>query len=895
MKPNSTSILLLTLSVLLPGACHVHAANAPQWTAAESGRGFAVFQHPTVHPIDSRTLMPRSFVPNGSAIAREKVACELARGEWESLVVGVHGLTDLKNVRIEVDCDLNVRVYRGVDAQVQQMFDAYSPQKGTGTPIPSWMHGAFLDESNVIASIGAGSSDIFWLTLHAPPNAAAGVHRGKVRIRSDTPDAAAPSAIELDLEVKVRPFVLQRARIAYAPFFYVEWEGGQALPRFAQTDEWIGRLYRDMAEHSHTSVTFYSGGPDIDLRQIPPAKNRYLDVLVPLGKRVGLMTDDVPCISFATNLGLIDGEGKTSTEHKNRAMDWLEAEARARGWPQLVSYGWDEPGYPLPPSRGGHAAFRRFHEPMRDVRVRIGTSMGANAAYGYSDLLDVWIVYAGQITPEMCREARRLGAEVWTYSCHLHPCWPLKERYYAGFYMWVYRLKGHTTWHHYAQGHFKNVWMRDGDERPMPTVGWETRRDGVDDYRYLQMLEDSIAADPDKPAAVEARDWLDALRERLLGVDPHLVEPGEPLALEEYDQIRASAADYIETLGTAAPAVSAATAWPRGLKDEGRLYRGKSVAQCLQGLQHGDSQVRRAAAWALSEKGPDAAPAVELLAAQLQDAEVRMPALRALEAIGQKAYAAVPAISRLCSHADRYVRLGAAFTLGAIAVPWPAEDGTVPPNVLSPSQLTAVAESLRVPFRDDLHWVATPAGEALARMGPAAEPALADAIELLDRPYNLYTWGSPRVVRKVIAAIGPKAGAAVPTLMQIATDKKGNAADEILALAAIGRPTGAAVAALETFAADDKNPRRGCAFYALVCIRGETNDLTNLVNVLKTSEAGRAELARYLDALGVEASRAADEARQMLRQDDLAEKSKEQLQSFLTKVATGEGAVTLLP
>ena len=180
-------------------------------------------------------------------------------------------------------------------------------------------------------------------------------------------------------------------------------------------------------------------------------------------------------------------------------------------------------------------------------------------------------------------------------------------------------------------------------------------------------------------------------------------------------------------------------------------------------------------------------------------------------------------------------------------------------------------------------------------MGPAAEPALVDAIELLDRPYNLYTWCSPGVVRKVIATIGPKAGAAVPTLMQIATDKKGNAADEILALAAIGRPTGAAVTTLETFAADDKNPRRGCAFYALVCIRGETKDLTNLVDVLKTSEAGRAELARYLDALGAEASRAADEARQMLRQDDLAEKSKEQLQSFLTKVATGEGAVTLLP
>jgi len=851
-------------------------------------RGFEIFRWNTVQPIDCRTLIPRNFVPARESIVMKKVGCELARGEAESLAIGIHALGDgVKNVRLDVECDLEVRVYRGIDSEVRKMFDEMPNRPG------SWIYGAYLDESNVIASVGKGRSDIFWLTMTTKPETAPRVHRGKIRITSDYSGPAGKTVTELDLEVKVRPFVLQRARIAYAPFFYVEWGGGNALPRFAQTDEWLERLYRDMAEHSHTSVTFYGAGPGIDLKQIPPPPNRYMSSLLPLAKKTGLLTPDVPAISFVTGLGPSESEGGTSTEHKNQAMDWLDAECRKQGWPELVSYGWDEPGYPCRGNR--HAEFRKYHEPLRDVRVRVGTAMAANAAYGYSELMDYWVVYTGQITPEMCLEAERLGAEVWTYSCHLHAHQPLNQRYYSGFYMWVYGLKGHTTWHHYAQGHFKSIWMRESDKRPMPTVGWETRRDGIDDYRYLQMLEDSIAANPGNPVAVRAQKWLDALRQRLMGADPHLAEPGEPLALEEYDQITSKAADYIEKLGVV-PEGTIKMATPTGLKDEGKLFRGKSVEVCMDGLASEDSAKRRAAAWALFEMGPAAAPATELLAEQLEDPEVRMPALRALEAIGAEAYPAVPQITKLLSHSDAYIRLGATYALGAIGggAPWLVEGQGEPVKKLSPSQLNTIGEALRVPLMDEFHWVATPAANALVEMGAAAKPALPEAIKLLDRPYNLYTWSSPVVVRRVIAAIGPEAGEAVPKLMEIVEKKKGDARDGVLALAAIGGSAKKAVDVLEKYAADGGNPQRGAAYYALFCIRGKPQDLKGMIDVLKKDEGARAEITRYLTALGVEARPAADRVREMI---ELAafDKHKDKLQSFLEKVETGEGPVTLMP
>ena len=73
-----------------------------------------------------------------------------------------------------------------------------------------------------------------------------------------------------------------------------------------------------------------------------------------------------------------------------------------------------------------------------------------------------------------------------------------------------------------------------------------------------------------------------------------------------------------------------------------RVNRAGCLEVCMEGLASEDSAKRRAAAWALFEMGPAAAPATELLAEQLEDPEVRMPALRALEAIGADAYPAVP-------------------------------------------------------------------------------------------------------------------------------------------------------------------------------------------------------------------------------------------------------------
>ena len=82
---------------------------------------------------------------------------------------------------------------------------------------------ACLDESDVIESLAKGQSRSFWVVLHADNEAVPGLRRGKIRISADRAGALEKSTTEIDLEIRVRPFQLQRARIPFGAYFYVNW------------------------------------------------------------------------------------------------------------------------------------------------------------------------------------------------------------------------------------------------------------------------------------------------------------------------------------------------------------------------------------------------------------------------------------------------------------------------------------------------------------------------------------------------------------------------------------------------------------------------------------------------------------------------------------------------
>ena len=818
----------------------------PKWTQAEQNRGYVVFEYSTMS-----NLAP-DHVPARDSIVT-MLSCELARDEYESIQFGVHALDDIEVLEVNVESDLNVTVYHRINPSIKRQLASEPSEMGEVSGwIPSEVH---LQRGNEFEVLDTGQSVNFWLTFHADTKTKAGLYQGKVRIKP-----AGKAQMVLDLVVSVRSLKLARPRIAFGMWLREDMLpkrfGGLSTPK-----ESVLAIYRDIAAHGHNSAVYYPGGSFVEL---PPRNNYVLDKLVPLAHQAGLLDPNIPCLLLGGIPGDLEGDDLI------KAVRWLQDECRKQGWPEMIVFGWDEPPFP---SRSDEV--RRSLAPMRGIPMRVNIDMsGSPAVYGYSTpgLCDVLTVMGeGVLSPEMRAEAERMGAALWTYS---YATWregfdPLRQRYFAGLFTWAHELGGNWIWA-YHHGHHRHAWFPPESHEPMPVTGWEARREGIDDYRYLQMVEDCVAANPKKSMAREAAKWLESLRAQVSAIEPQDVKAGKPLALDEYVEFRDKATGYIQNLGPV-PNEVAKRAPITQVKDEAIAYRGRSLEECIAGLSSTDVSERRAAAWALFEMGPKAAPATESLASALDDPDVRMPALHALEDIGPEAYLAVPKLAALLDHPDFYVRLGATFALAEIGCPF---DKRVLGGRRAPSRWASIiVEPLAVAFQDDYARLSSEAAEILAVMGPLAKPVVSHAIRMLDDPSSTRR-GSALVL---ISGLGPAAAQAVPKLTEL---NKNTPGDErfIYALAAIGPAAAPAVPALEAYAAKS-NPgvRLVDTYYALVCIRGDVSDLRKMIDLLKNPQVNAAtknRVVKLLDQLGTKAEPLADEISRIVKSDKFTDENR---------------------
>ena len=270
--------------------------------------------------------------------------------------------------------------------------------------------------------------------------------------------------------------------------------------------------------------------------------------------------------------------------------------------------------------------------------------------------------------------------------------------------------------------HVINGYVIPGPDGPIPGMGFEGRREGIDDFRYIQLLEARLeAVDSRAAAAEEARLWLDGLRQIIVaeaveGVfasgQQHLweldwVEPSPHIGPNEYATLRDTAAGFILRL----PAVPGELNLPSNTRQfrpsgwEGETFVDKQVSKIILAMQRGSEAKQRAAATALTFKKfhDDELPALlQALVSLLEKPAVRMPALQAISVVGPNAV--VPALEKQLQSEDPVVRCSALFTLESIG----------------PGAIAALATGLQDPFLMNKAFAA----ECLGRFGPAAARAL---------------------------------------------------------------------------------------------------------------------------------------------------------------------------
>ena len=761
------------LSFLLTTACA--RAQDVAWTEVERAAGCAVVTRSATSPY------PHDYRVAERSEAEGPVSVTLAQDEYEPVQIGVYALPSnkepLKNVTIDVQIDLPFTV-----CELRHV-KTWNDLQDDPVPHTLW-------PTKRLSDLSPGRLGVLWVTFHADADAKAGVHGGTIFVR------VGDRTVTRALRVYIYPFVLPRPNMLYG-FWYTD----MRIPETFWNDRYQDLYMRDMGAHGMNSAAFSSLGrrdtkePTRDLSEFDLWP---LSAEMALAREAGLTRLDIPVLLIGSNYK----RGKSTkgvnavTDPKGFAAGLCE-KSEENHWPEFLLGIGDEPSPQLT------AQYEERTKPWRDTACRTYVALNAAAVYNLGLHYDNWFVLVGDITPAMQREAEWLDAQVCTYTFDLRGTNPRANRYYAGLYSWRWNLCGNCCWAYMANP--KVTVTADGviagglpgpgfalssPKGPIGSVGYEGRREGVDDMRYLQTVEYLLSrVVDDTPTSLAARTWLAELRSKIdvdffrefsvgemWSID--LLDPNPGIGTAEYDEIRGQAADYSVALLEEMPEAGLPSRFerPRCVKRREHPwapFQGKDAQTCINALKDASAATRRAAAYALAEMGPGAGEAVPALIECIGDEDVRMVAFRAIERIGLGARGAIPALAEALKDDDGFVRLGAAFALigigpesfeallpaindpfsrtAAIVIEWIDKQG------LASGALSALMELLETSIKYGPRASATVAIGKMGKGGADAVPVLAKM--LLD-PRS----GMRRYAARALGELGPVSADALPAL-----------------------------------------------------------------------------------------------------------------------------------
>jgi len=391
--------------------------------------------------------------------------------------------------------------------------------------IPYFIH------PNPDLSVEPGLNAFFWINVFVPAGTGPGIYEGQVELL--VADKSAPQGesnrsyenlrrISLPFTVEVLPVKLPRADIAYGAWFRGLVNGREQYGPQYRTEAMAMAYYRDMARHGHTSIGFYSVESICDEQGHVTLEGRQCTTQVEMMIEAGLLHREIPFLWLGTP--------SFGPEQSKRYAAELRAEVERRGWPDPLQYGHDEPGS----AAWDQDLINHFNQ-RENFRpdLRTTTAISRKSVETWGQYLDVWIVHnefpkSPQLYEHFKTLAASHNAELWEYDCRHRGTNPVWHRYFAGIYTWATGLKGNFIWCYgetFTWGSTMGKAWEPNFVRvqpcvygPISSVGWEARREGIEDYRYLRQIE-KIAASAQSDRADKVRKWLSRLRERVVQTD----------------------------------------------------------------------------------------------------------------------------------------------------------------------------------------------------------------------------------------------------------------------------------------------------------------------------------------------------------------------------------------
>jgi len=522
----------------------------------------------------------------------ERLQAFLTPGEDEAVPFGVYTLSEVKGLTVTVDL-------KGAPLKVDIRHEHCWPQR-TGWRSRQWYLTPELllpcadgkktvpTERGLLTEVpfdlAAAQTQGFWLTLSAPEDAKPGRYEATVTLSS----RGAPPLV-LPMEIEVLPFRLERPADRW-------WLLYADSGRWAKmTDEQVLAELRDMRRHGMDGLIEGAlGTPDVS--QLREGKVTYdasrFRKYSELARQAGMggphvinsAGADLVKRTLGINADLTKGPWPPEVTAGVQAIARAAVEATKDLPSKWYYYGVDEPSgdntFAIQDYQawhdGGARTYATFYNP---------SFLEKASAFLTAPCFVVGLVSNEQRAKEAREACERTGAEFWWYGtgCYVNPfpqegfMW--NNRYGAGLLFWKTGARAAATWtfcrpHEDVFNDFdgSNANRAEPKEQctvyphflkaddwstyqgAIPTIAWESLREGVDDYLYLYTLTSLIRQAQASPleaareAAEEAQATLDAVVESVPWANPMGRVAFEARRLQ---QVRRMVADRIVALQNA--------------------------------------------------------------------------------------------------------------------------------------------------------------------------------------------------------------------------------------------------------------------------------------------------------------------------------------------------------
>lgn len=480
----------------------------------------------------------------------EPVAVSAARGEFESAQVVLRPEKQGELVWAAagplcnwygLEAPISVEIHEVAYVQVTRPTDSTGAPGWYPDPLPSLP---------LPLALPAHQNQPLWLTFHVLRDTKPGDYHGELRLRTTVGDVSVP------LRVHVYNFALPEVTHLKSALGMGAHEINlyHHLEQTADKEAVYEKYLRNFAEHRISPYSFYDYAPmdihfagegtnkhaQVDFTKFDRAAERWLDqahfntFMLPL-RGMGGGTFQ------SRHLGELEGFQEGTPEFARLFQDYLsqiEAHLRGRNWlPKAFTYWFDEPA----PKDFSFVVdgMERLHAAAPGVRRMLTVEPEPPLL----DHVDIWCGLTPKWTPELVRQRREAGEEVWWYICcgpqapYItefidHPgtelrLWPWQS--------WQYGVQGILIWEtlywtspaafpppklqdpwadpmSYTSGYDQKPgeigYWGNGDGRflypprrdasvdrsscldaPVNSIRWENLRDGMEDYEYFWLLQ----------------------------------------------------------------------------------------------------------------------------------------------------------------------------------------------------------------------------------------------------------------------------------------------------------------------------------------------------------------------------------------------------------------------